>query len=143
MQETVFYVFLKFLSRFSRFLAFKNILNVFHYKNVSIKINVIQNSILMIFCIICCSTLNRWATQHGKIIIQDLSTDSSRPTVCRKLIHVAKFLSRFSTLFYFSPTFSIHGHFYLFPTASAGKVMRSVVSVHLSVSILSFKPTNL
>jgi len=30
-----------------------------------------------------------------------------------------------------------------FPTASAGKVMRSVVSVHLSVSILSFKPTNL
>jgi len=53
------------------------------------------------------------------------------------------FYHAFQRFFYFSPTFSIHDHFYLFPTASAGKVMRSVVSVHLSVSILSFKPTNL
>jgi len=37
------------------------------------------------------------------------------------LIHVAKFLSRFSTLFYFSPTFSIHDHFYLFSDRVSGQ----------------------
>jgi len=50
------------------FLTFFLFLNVFIITNIST--NVIQNYYLMTFCVVRYVSINRWAIQHGKIIIQ-------------------------------------------------------------------------
>jgi len=60
-------IFMFFLSRFCVFDVFL-FLNVFIITNIST--NVIQNYYLMTFCVVRYVSINRWAIQHGKIIIQ-------------------------------------------------------------------------
>jgi len=60
-----------FICHIYNVLMFKKLFSAFFIiKTLSTSINVGQNSILMIFCIVCYDTQNRRAMQHGEIIVK-------------------------------------------------------------------------